>query len=357
MEKKVKIGILTHPVRCNYGGALQAYALQQFLQGRGYDVVIIDCHRKASVMSQLHHMIERNIFHRHFTRFAMRNMRRTHRVVSDVQLQGAVADCDAVIVGSDQVWRLSMVRGMERHYFLDFAPQGARRIAYAASFGLSDLEPCEEQLYNDIKQLVSQFTAISVREAEGVDICRKHWGVEATQVLDPTLLVGREVFDRLTSRTKPSAGSLFYYFLGNRGADVAMLHRVAAGAGKKAFTVNAGRALRISKFVFAFYPAVEQWVRAFYDAECVVTDSFHGVCFALLYGKPFYVLGNKQGGMSRINSILNMLGLGDRLIETLDTLTTYDSFIASTIDYNNVHARLEAMREQSQLFLINALKR
>ena len=353
----MKIGILTHPVRCNYGGALQAYALQQYLQRRGYEAVIIDCHRKASVLSQLHHMVERNIFHRHFTRFATQYMCRTPRVVSDAHLQQVAADLDAVIVGSDQVWRLSMVRGVERHYFLDFAPQGARRIAYAASFGLSDLEPCEAQLYEDIKQLVSQFTAVSVREKDGVDICRKHWDIAATQVLDPTLLAGREVFDPLAAQAAPSAGTLFYYFLGNRSADVAQLQQIATAAGKRAFTVNAGKALRVSKFTFAFYPAVEKWVRAFRDADCVVTDSFHGVCFALLYRKPFYVLGHNQGGVSRITSILDMLGLRERYVQSLEALPTYDSYAAPTIDYDTIYSRLEALRNDSELFINNALKR
>lgn len=352
----MKIAILTHPVRCNYGGALQAYALQSYLQGKGHEVVIVDLHRPAPLLSRLHHWVERNIFHRRFTRFALRYMRRTPRITADAPLQAAVAGCDAVIVGSDQVWRLSMVHSMERHYFLDFAPESCRRIAYAASFGLSDLEPCDETLYNDIKKLVSQFTAVSVREADGVDICRRHWNIGAQQVLDPTLLAGREVFEPLANDVKGRKGEVFYYFLGNRGADVAHLHRLAHGAGKRAFTINAGRTLRISKFAFAFYPSPERWVAAFRNAEVVVTDSFHGVCFALLFNKPFYVVGNKSGGLSRIESILNLFGLKGRFVASLNDVKSYRQLTAADIDYTQVNHILAELRNQSETFLLNALK-
>lgn len=352
----MKIAILTHPIRCNYGGALQAYALQSYLQGKGYDVVIVDLQRPARLMSRLHHWVERNIFHRRFTRFAQCCMNRTPRITSDARLRAAVADCDAVIVGSDQVWRLSMVHGLERHYFLDFVPDGSRRIAYAASFGLSDLEPCHEALYNDIKNLVSRFTAISVRESDGVNICRKHWDIEAQQVLDPTLLAGREVFEPLANRVKNLQGELFYYFLGNRGAEVAHIHRLAYGVGKRPFTVNAGRTLRISKFAFASYPSIERWVDAFRRAEVVVTDSFHGVCFALLFNKPFYVVGNKSGGISRIESILNLFGLQDRFVTSLNDIKSYNQLATPDIDYMQVNERLAELRNYSETFLLNALK-
>lgn len=352
----MKIGILTHPVRCNYGGALQAYALQSYLQGKGYDVVIIDLHRPARLMSRLHHWVERNIFHRRFTQFAHRNMCRTPRVTTDAALRAVAAGCDAVIVGSDQVWRLTMVHGLERHYFLDFVPENSRRIAYAASFGLSDLEPCDEALYRDIKTLVAQFSAVSVREASGVDICRKHWNVDARQVLDPTLLAGREAFESLADRNSKRLGELFYYFLGNRGAEVAHLYRLAHGVGKRAFTVNAGRTLRVSKFAFAFYPAVERWIDAFRRAEVVVTDSFHGVCFSLLFNKPFYVVGNKSGGVSRIESILNLFGLQERFVTSLNDIKSYDQLAAQNIDYTHINNRLAELRVDSEDFILKALK-
>lgn len=352
----MKIGILTHPVRCNYGGALQAYALQCRLKEMGYETEIIDLHRPTPLLSRTHHWVERNVFHRRFTRFARQYMQRTPRIRKQSDLQRITTEYDAVIVGSDQVWRLSMVHGLERNYFLDFTPDKCRRVAYAASFGLSDLESCNETLYNDIKALVSRFDAVSVREVDGVEICRRHWNIKATQVLDPTLLAGRNIFDALANRANPSRGTLFYYFLGDKGAEVAQLHRLAHVANRKTFTVNAGRTLRISKFAFAFYPPVEQWVRAFRDAEIVITDSFHGVCFALLYNKPFYVISNRSGGVSRITSLLHLLGLDNRFVNTLDTFKTFEQLMAHSIDFTPVNDRLARLRADSENFLFNALK-
>lgn len=355
MEEKKRIGIVTMPVRCNYGGALQSYALQYFLRNKGYDPVVIDCRRRASAASTCHQWIERNILYRHFTAFARQYMHRTGRLTDDAALRSAAEKCAAVITGSDQVWRLSMIQGVERHYFLDFVPDAVRRIAYAASFGTDDLEPCDTTLQTDLRRLVKRFYAISVREDEGIEICRRHWNAEACRVLDPTLLAGREAFDPIAQQAPPSQGELFYFFLGDRHTETAHLQQIAAQAGKRAFTVNAGRTLRISKFAFAFYPPVEAWVRAFADAEAVVTDSFHGVCFALLYGKPFYVTGNRSGGTSRIRSLLTMSGTEERYVPAITDCSDYRQLTAPTIDYTEVWQRLANEREKSEQFLLNTL--
>lgn len=355
MEEKKRIGIVTMPVRCNYGGALQSYALQYFLRNKGYDPVVIDCRRRASAASTCHQWIERNILYRHFTAFARQYMHRTGRLTDDAALRSAAEKCAAVITGSDQVWRLSMIQGVERHYFLDFVPDTVRRIAYAASFGTDDLEPCDTSLQTDLQRLVKRFYAISVREDEGIEICRRHWNAEACRVLDPTLLAGREAFDPIAQQAPQPQGELFYFFLGNRHAETAHLQQIAAQAGKRAFTVNAGRTLRISKFAFAFYPPVEAWVRAFADAEAVVTDSFHGVCFALLYGKPFYVTGNRSGGTSRIRSLLTMSGTEERYVPAITDCRDYRQLTAPTIDYTEIWQRLANEREKSEQFLLNTL--
>lgn len=355
MEEKKRIGIVTMPVRCNYGGALQSYALQYFLRKRGYDPVVIDCRRPASVASACHQWIERNILYRHFTAFARQYMHRTGRLTDEAALRAAAKECAAVITGSDQVWRLSMIQGVERHYFLDFVPDTVRRIAYAASFGTDDLEPCDAALQADLQQLIQRFYAISVREEEGIEICRRHWNAKACRVLDPTLLAGREAFDTIAQQAPPSPGELFYFFLGNRHAEIAHLQQIAAKANKRAFTVNAGHTLRVSKFAFAFYPPVESWVRAFADADAIVTDSFHGVCFALLYGKPFYVIGNVAGGTSRIRSMLAMTGTEERYIPNIAVCNNYEQLTAPSIEYATVWQRLAIEREKSEQFLLNAL--
>ncbi len=343
------------PVRCNYGGALQSYALQYFLRDKGYEPLVIDCRRHSSSASLCHQWVERNILYRHFTTFAKRYIHRTGRLTDESELRAAAEECAAVITGSDQVWRLSMIQGVERHYFLDFVPDTIRRIAYAASFGTDDLEPCDATLQADLQRLIKKFYAISVREEEGIEICRRHWGVKACRVLDPTLLAGREAFDPIAQQAPASQGELFYFFLGHHDADVAHLQQIASQAGKRAFTVNAGRTLQVSKFAFAFYPPVETWIRAFADAEAVVTDSFHGVCFALLYGKPFFVTSNVSGGTSRIRSLLTMSGTTERYIHDITIYKDYKQFTAPSIDYTTVWKRLAEERKKSEQFLLNAL--
>ena len=153
MEEKKRIGIVTMPVRCNYGGALQTTALRHLLRGKGYDPHVIECRPRATGAAACPHRVERNVLYRHFTAFARQYMHRTPRLTDDAKLRAAAEECAAVIAGSDQVWRLSMIQGVERHYFLDFVPDAVRRIAYAASFGTDDLEPCDTTLQADLQRL------------------------------------------------------------------------------------------------------------------------------------------------------------------------------------------------------------
>lgn len=155
------------PVRCNYGGALQSYALQYFLRDKGYEPLVIDCRRHSSSASLCHQWVERNILYRHFTTFAKRYIHRTGRLTDESELRAAAEECAAVITGSDQVWRLSMIQGVERHYFLDFVPDTIRRIAYAASFGTDDLEPCDATLQADLQRLIKNSTPYRYEKKKG----------------------------------------------------------------------------------------------------------------------------------------------------------------------------------------------
>ena len=133
---------------------------------------------------------------------------------SKAKLFDVIDSLDAVIVGSDQVWRLSMVKGMETEYFLDFATPQCKKIAYAASFG-TDRPECDSTLQQRITKLLQQFTAVSVREQEGVAICKEYFETETVQTVDPTLLVSASTYLPLIQPLKPRQGELFYYLLGS----------------------------------------------------------------------------------------------------------------------------------------------
>jgi hypothetical protein len=193
-----------------------------------------------------------------------------------------------------------------------------KRVAYAASFGIDSWDYTESET-SQIKQLVQQFDAISVREDSGVDLCQKYLGVHAEHVVDPTMLLDKADYVRLieAANVPKSKGNLFEYVLDASAEKTEFINRVAADRGLTPFSVhNPNVENGDVPAEMRVQPPVEQWLRAFLDAEFVVTDSFHACVFSIIFGKPFIAVGNAQRGNARFNSLLKMFGLEHHLIAT-----------------------------------------
>ena len=197
-EKVVKkIGVLTLPLKGNYGGVLQAFALTTFLKKNGYNAILID--RQWDIQqSGISYLIKKAIYHH----LLIKNVKyfckkwinpKTKKIISQKQIK-ELNDFgfDAVVVGSDQVWRLEHTTGVGSNYFLDFLKnKKTKKISYAASFGKDSVDGDSDKL-SEIASLLSEFSAISVREESGVKICAELFKVEVKQVLDPVLLLKRD---------------------------------------------------------------------------------------------------------------------------------------------------------------------
>jgi len=263
------------------------------------------------------------------------------------------------VVGSDQVWRPKYSPYIP-NFFLDFLSAGdkAKRIAYAASFGVDTLEYSPDQLAV-CAPLARRFDAISVREDTAVQLCREHFGVEATHVLDPTLLLDKEHYISLIEKENAPAskGTLMTYVLDKAPEKQAIISQVASERNLQAFTVYPK-----SRFYKAgskglkdcMYPPLGSWIRGFMDCEYVVTDSFHGTAFAIIFNKPFIAIGNATRGLSRFQSLLGIFGLNERLVIHPDDLTS--ELINREIDFTEVNRLWEEKKTRSLDFLENALK-
>ena len=201
----MKIAIVTLPLYINYGGILQCYALQTVLERMGHDVVVLEkpkygrsypfikalaiCKRlfKRYVLGKKVNILlaPHEIVNLHIKQFIHRYIHHNYkRVWSPKTIHGV----KAFVVGSDQIWRPEYSHPIE-NAFLGFTKgMNVKRIAYAASFGVEQCTFSEEQLFI-CSALLKQFDAVSVREDSGVRICKESFGVEATQMLDPTLLL------------------------------------------------------------------------------------------------------------------------------------------------------------------------
>ncbi len=345
----MKIGILTQPLLNNYGGLLQNYALQQVLKGMGHEVETIDWRypapsksvkewlwkRKEMFLSKIQkdrkepryqlNAVEEMIVSQNTNSFINNYLNVYPQSIQSAETFSKTYEqshYNAYIVGSDQVWR-PRYNAYLTSMFLDFVKHDKiKKIAYAASFGTSAWE-FTPQMTEKCASLAKQFDLITVREKSGVTLCREHLGVEATYVLDPTMLLNREDYEKVVmeENINKSVGTLFYYILDPSEEKRGLIERVAREQGLQPFTImpkcqaeNRTRWDVKHRIEDCVFPSVTSWLRGFMDAEMVIVDSFHGAVFSIIFNKLFWVLGNSRRGNARFESLLGMFGLEERMI-------------------------------------------
>lgn len=378
----MKIGILTLQLHTNYGGILQAYALQTTLQRMGHEAYIItliyqECKiigwRKA--VSPLVYAVrfgrryicgDKSSFvflEQKFNRERKIRMANTNAFISKYINVLECADyttlskdhVDAIVVGSDQVWRPIYFHGDIIHAYLDFAKDWSiKRVSYAASFGTDEWEYSEQQTL-DCRALISKFDAVSVREDSAVELCKKHFDIDAKHLLDPTMLLDKEDYIKLVEavNTAKSSGNLMVYILDITPDKQMLIDTIAKQRGLIPFTTRAKATDGDGGNILLpledrIQPPLEVWIRGFMDAEFVVADSFHACVFSIIFNKPFIVYGNMTRGNARFISLLKMFGLESQLIYSSDELNIDK---CSMIDWDSVNMRLKALKKESIEFL------
>lgn len=370
----MKIGILTQPLYCNYGGLVQCYALQESLKRLGHEPIVLqrEWNRKYTLSGAL------NYYAKHFIKLLLGRQSSWHYYVSqekrdyiaketkkfinkrinprsrhcytteELKSEAYQLKLDAIIVGSDQVWRPDY-SPCQPNYFLDFLDdsQNIKRISYAASFG-GDHWNWNKDLTAQCAKLLQKFDAVSVRENSGIGFCKEHFHVDAVQVLDPTLLLDKEDYISLVGATERKRGNLFCYVLDRSNEKRNIISEICQKTGMQSFETMPELDDRVYNLYGdiekAVFPPVEDWLSAFMEAEMVITDSFHGTVFSIIFNKPFWVIGNEGRGMARFKSLLSLFGLEDRLISK-NSIT--EQRIYSSINWNEVNIKRQLLKEKS----------
>lgn len=379
-----RIGLLTLPLHTNYGGILQTAALYRHLEDLGKEVVLLErdslrspqhhagmfvarflpyqlladstAGRKGWLVGRLHNVANairlnrRKEIHRPFIENLLPH--RTGPLTSSAALTEAVERfrLDGLVVGSDQVWRM---RYQPTHavadYFLGFCrDETVRKVSYAASFGVGKWEyPKHTQI---ARALLAQFDAISLREDSGVEIVRAEFGRDdGVHVLDPTLLLDPAFYERIAAPAAAKTGGVLLEYVLDPAPQLAAFSAELTGR------LGPGHVRRSLVLDAEDRPMdVPNWLRAFMDADFVVTDSFHGTVFSIIFRKNFLTVVNRDRGADRFTSLLSLLGLQDRLIGEDDWDQALDR-AKSPIDHDGVAARLEALRARSSRILADAL--
>lgn len=339
----MKVGILTFHWANNYGAVLQAYALLSKLKELGHDAYIIDRRMiYKGILRKLYHKFSYEHFFswRKFWKYTdtfLKPKTRAYMSHDDLVTNFKNENFDAVIVGSDQVWRWKLI-GL--NYFLDFiTDHKTKRYSYAASFGLDEWHGTEDDR-ETISALLKQFNRISVREETGIKICQDTFKVDAKLVLDPTLLHTTEFYEQTLLKNykcQPS-GKVVSYILGkNKKPQVVEIANWAKSINLKHnelfwTTIEHPSLIGKSTFHLTHVTPIE-WLNEIRNAEYVITNSFHATVFSILFQKQFVVLAHEGGGNNRIETLFNSLGFSNRIAYSVDEAK---SLINHKIDYNTI---------------------
>lgn len=350
-----KIGIVSIFRTGNYGGTLQAYALVKAINDNGLgqaETINYCCDaikgridakylKKAGFARTAAALVDK-------TCYAPR-MKKMYRFI-DSFVQGpelTKADLaalndryDVFLSGSDQLWNPDIQQG-DYFYLQDFVTDAAKKRSYASSFGKKELPEACKATY---RELLGSFRTITVRENTGADIVEQLLGTRPQVVLDPTLLLTAQQWEAILPPRRMQGPYVFTYRL--------TYSRMLTQAVAKAQQAVGGRVMAVP-FLLGHCPKQKnylgldslEWMRGIHDAECVVTDSFHGVVFSILFSRPFYYLvttPTARERISRLETLLESLGLSDRIVDSAEACD-----FTKKIDYTAVQQSLQEQRARS----------
>ena len=350
----------------NHGALLQAYALLQFLQTLGHDAKVIDYRpaylslnhrippqynrwgiRQLYLLSKLPGDMDGWRRHRALQSFYNRYIKTTDVCYTSIeQLRANPPIADLYIAGSDQIWNTSFQNGKDASFYLDFGSPH-RKVSYAASFAIESLEPGTEEF---VKKGLGNLDAISVRESSGLQIL-KNLGHEGRIVVDPVFLLSKDHWNQFEGKVDASERYILTYDFEKRRSLIGQIaKRLAAASGCKIFSVSPYKRKYANKSFVNVGPDV--FISLIKHAECVISNSFHGTAFSMIFGKDFFVVNRKDGLNVRMRDLLARYDISYRLISEDATNTQ----LLSGIDYDALHIRLERDIEASKQYLLQQIE-
>lgn len=370
--------IITQQLGANYGGIMQAYALQTVLKNMGFNAVTnnnpnlktgknyllaylsrfapwnILKSKKIFVTPKLYRIITKNTLP-----FIEKNINTIDLFANSKKYQrNIVRSFNYFVVGSDQVWR-NRYANIKQNMFDFVDNDSAVRISYAASFGHDNINEYSDSLKKESKLLLDRFNAVSVREKTGVDICEKEWNINAKHVLDPTMLLDKKAyFSNLSGLKNKKNDSIFEYVLDSTDQTTDMIKKIAKIRSLKINKILPDTPKSRRDFIdnpdkYAMAP-VENWLNSINNAEFVITDSFHGCVFSIIFNTPFVVLINESRGLARLKSLLETVGLEDRILSNAN-LEKLEEIADRPINWNDVNKIISKERSRSMKFLEESL--
>ena len=332
-KNKYDCGILNFWFANNYGGLLTCYALQETIKSLGFNPKIINYVPTPEKQNT------------NIKNFAQKNFNLTKPVNGYLSLNSLNSDTETFIVGSDCVFCPIFAKPQDI-YQLSFADITKKKIAYAPSFGQTKF--CGDSLESTkFKYYLNLFDHVSVREDSGIKICKEQFDVEATQVLDPVFLPNKQLYLNLIKNinAKNNIDNICHYIFKDNIISQSALSYIEARYKKISKNINM-KQINIT---------VSDWLQTIKNSEMLLTQSFHGACFAIIFNVPFIFVASDNFDNARIESILRLLNLENRILkEKISIENRPDLF--EPIDWEKVNSILEKEKEKSLKWLKDALE-
>ncbi|MBQ7286212.1 MAG: Coenzyme F420 hydrogenase/dehydrogenase, beta subunit C-terminal domain [Candidatus Gastranaerophilales bacterium] len=288
----------------NYGAVFTAYCIQQFIKENfNKDFKLLNWKPDSW----------KKIFSNSFSeKFSKTHLSLTEEFCNADDMHKLNAYTDTFIVGSDQVFRYKYVQNWQDAYLLKFADYSKKKIALSASFGLSHFEGNQIETF-EFNKALQRFDAISVREIDGVDICKTTFNIEAKHIIDPVFLVNKEKIEKLIEKDiKKYKGAIVTYVLDSSKEIEQKINSLAQKLNKNIISI-------LDKNI-----TMEEWLSALYSCDYIITDSFHGACCAILFKKKFICLKNKRRGTSRFETLEKTFNIKDNFIFNVNDIDNLD---------------------------------
>lgn len=365
---KKKIGIVTFHSAHNYGAVLQTYALKEYLKKQGNDVNVVNYRlkeidrvykfvkpTKKTLKGKIKYCLKysqvfffkRKIYNKYqkFEKFLKTNLEVKKEYKTLKQLQQSEEKYDILIAGSDQIWNNQLTKGFKPAYFLEFGDKNIVRASYAASMGAFELNDYNRELF---RRYLKNLDYISVREKAAKDKIKDLTENNIEVVLDPTLLVEKEVFDKIKAKRKYKKPYIFVHFIGKNEELVKITEIVSKKLG---IPVIHNRSTKIfTNELDHFFGGPEEFISIIANAEFVLTNSFHATIFSILYNKKFFVVPNY--GTDRITELLSKLNLSKQIVTDAKNIPD----LKFSIDYKKIRTKLKNLRKSSVEYLDKVLK-
>lgn len=346
------VAILGMWMTCNYGAVYTTLGLYRAIEDLGLDPILLD----FSTLFTERQRDEGTVFRRFI---ATERLTKTP-LLGPEDLPDWNKRVDTFLIGSDQVWRHQYMGRFGFTYFLDFVFGLNRRVAYGPSFGTEvDTAPLEYR--TKAAAWLQCFDAVSSRERSGVDILQNQYHRDAEFVLDPVFLMSPERWKTIAERAarQPQGDFIASYILDPTPAKRAAILHISAR--EKATLVNmvdaqadfAGKRAALDLPDVVEDLTLEEWLYNVCHCKHFVTDSFHGVCFAIIFNVPFTCIVNPARGFSRFTSLLELISQMGRMVQEYTPIENLDTLPAT--NWDSVNAILRAERERSMQWLRQAL--